>query len=120
MFQLAALSRATLVVIRVCLAPELKASASLASCRHLVQCIRHVVTAFQAAEAAVQQLEQKLLNEGTNWRLQFLQAKRAPQESFSEQFKQLARYSAAVSIIVCNTVASLCGDAVIWHLACQS
>ncbi len=51
----------------------------------------HVVLREQAAEAAIQQLEQKLRNEGTNWRLQFLKAKRAPHESFYEQFKQLAR-----------------------------
>lgn len=60
---------------------------------HLIQCIHYHITAFQAAESAVQQLEQKLLDEGTNWRLQFLRAKRAPQESFSEQFKQLARFT---------------------------
>ncbi len=45
----------------------------------------------QAAEVAIQQLEQKLINDGSNWRLQFLRAKRAPQESFAERFKSLAR-----------------------------
>lgn len=52
---------------------------------------KHTAFALQAAEAAIQQLEHKLVNDGTNWRLRFLKAKRAPQESFSEQFKQLAR-----------------------------
>ena len=47
---------------------------------------------LQAAEAAVHQLEHKLQEEGKNWRLQFVRAKRAPQESFSEQFKLLARF----------------------------
>lgn len=58
---------------------------------HAVHTTTHF-TVFQAAEGAVQQLEQKLLNEGTNWRLQFLRAKQAPQESFSQQFKQLTRH----------------------------
>ena len=49
------------------------------------------VVCLQAAEVAIQQLEQKLINDGSNWRLQFLRAKRAPQESFAERFKQLAR-----------------------------
>ena len=89
---LAVLSRAKLLATKVCLV-ELNAFTSPALCMQLVQCIHHLATAFQAAEVAVQQLEQKLLNEGTNWRLHFLKAKRAPQESFSEQFKQLARYS---------------------------
>lgn len=81
-----------LFAFSVCLAPEIGPCASLALCPHLGQCKPDLVTAFQAAKVAVQQLEQKLLNEGTNWRLHFLRAKRAPQESFSEQFKQLARY----------------------------
>ena len=81
-----------LFAFSVCLAPELDAFSSVALCPHLGQCKPDLVTAFQAAEVAVQQLEQKLLDEGTNWRLHFLRAKRAPQESFSEQFKQLARY----------------------------
>ncbi len=49
------------------------------------------VACLQAAEVAIQQLEQKLINDGSNWRLQFLRAKRAPEESFAEKFKQLAR-----------------------------
>ncbi|KAL3143559.1 hypothetical protein ABBQ38_002357 [Trebouxia sp. C0009 RCD-2024] len=68
---------------------------SASTARIVMVCIRqpdrHGKMGSVAAENAVQQLEQKLLNEGTNWRLHFLRAKRAPQESFAEQFKQLAR-----------------------------
>ncbi|KAL0039658.1 hypothetical protein WJX77_004541 [Trebouxia sp. C0004] len=52
---------------------------------------RHGKMGAAAAEVAIQQLEQELINDGSNWRLQFLRAKRAPQESFAEKFKQLAR-----------------------------
>lgn len=52
---------------------------------------RHGKMGSLAAEAAFKQLERKLINEGTNWRLQFLKARLAPQESFVERFQNTAR-----------------------------
>lgn len=74
----------------VCVLPDIHCSCKLAFCPD-ASASDNLSSSVQAAGSAVQQLEQKLLNQGTNWRLRFLRAKRAPQESFSEQFKQLAR-----------------------------